>query len=111
MPTPPATAKKPADRQAKKAEITEFTMTVYGIDVSIAVEALDDFEFMDDIGRVDDGDLSRAPIALRRLVGSEKMRELMDAVRDPDTGRVTSEAGAGLFMDIFKAVQEQAPNS
>lgn len=105
----PATAKKPTDRKAKaEDEPTTHTVTVRGIDITVSVDALNDFELLDDLNELEQRQNgARMPAILRRLVG-EQWREVMDAARDPETGRVTIEAGAELVQEIMAGL---SPNS
>lgn len=130
MPTTPAAAKAPQDRQPKtvkpKVEKTEVTLgegddartvparrvtmpvaPAKDITVIIADEALDDFEVLDDIRAVQDAnDASRLPSLLRRLVG-DQYRTVLDQLRGPN-GRVTTSDGAQFVLDLFQALN---PNS
>jgi hypothetical protein len=83
-------------------------VTLRGLTVEIPDESLDDFELLDDLRAAqDDEDGSRLPSLLRRLLGADYKR-VLDALRDPVTGRVTVEAGATFVWDLFKALN---PNS
>lgn len=56
--------------------------------VTVAFEALDDFELLDDLRAIDvDMNASRLPALLRRLVGDE-YDDVMNALRNRETGRV-----------------------
>ena len=79
-----------------------------GIVVTVPDEALDDFEVLDDIRAVqDEEDASRLPSLLRRLVGNDDYRRVMDALRGP-TGRVSVEDGSTFVLELFGALR---PNS
>src|SRR5690606_20893967 len=54
MPTPPKNAKQPADHKPKAAEVdNERTITVRGVEVTVAADALDDFELLDDLAELE----------------------------------------------------------
>lgn len=105
--TIPAGAKRPEDRKAPKADTGDVTVTIRGVTVTISEEALDDFELMDDLDRLEqEEDASRLPSILRRLVG-DQYKTVMDALRGPN-GRVGIEAGADFVGEVLEAV---APKS
>ena len=104
--TVPAGAKKPQDRKPKKGEPLQ--ITVRGTVFEVAEDALDDFELLDDLSRLEDGEGQKLPSVLRRLIGAEQFRTAMDLARDKESGRVSTEAGAELVQEILEAV---APNS
>ena len=108
MPDVPKNAKKPTDHKPKVEDGPQvITATVRGIEVEVSADVLDDFELLDDLSRIDDQDPSRMPSLLRRLAG-DSYREVLDAARDEDTGKVTIEAGAALVGELFEAIN---PNS
>jgi len=81
---------------------------VGGITVTVTEEALDDFELLDDIRAAgDDGDASRLPSLLRRLVGDDYKR-ILNELRDPVTRRVSAKRGSQFVWDVFGALN---PNS
>lgn len=97
----PAGAKKPQDHK-KPAADGALVVTVNGHDYQIARDALDDFELLDDLARLDDGEGTRLPAILRRLVGDDGYRAALDTIRDPETGRVSIEAGGDLLAALLK---------
>lgn len=109
-----AEPKKPQDHQAKKVKpqvekVDEgWKVTHKGATITLASEVFDDFELLDEIGAVEEGKGNRLPALLRRLVGPEQFRSVMEALRDKKTGRVSVEAGAEFLGEIFEAVN---PNS
>lgn len=108
-------AKQPEDHKAK-AEVPKVQevegariVTIHGADFRIENEVFDDFELLDDLRAVqDDEDASRMPALLRRMLGVDGYKQAMDALRDPETGRVGIEKGTMLVWDLFKALD---PNS
>ena len=108
MPAAPENAKKPSDHK-KKAETAQQdrTVTIRGVEVTVAADAMDDFELLDDLGELENGNGGRLPRILRRLAG-DAYRPLLEAVRDGETGRVPVEAGAELAREILEALD---PNS
>lgn len=93
--------KKPQDR--KPPADAPIKVEVRGQSFTIDRDALDDFELLDDIARVEDGAGHRLPSLLRRLLGEDYGRAL-DLLRDEETGRVALESGAELVQEIFEAV-------
>lgn len=110
MPEIPEGAKVPEDHKAPTDPTlpAKIALTVRGVDVKVDPADLDDFELMTDIGRMDDGDISRLGVALRRIVGPQTYVALMETCRDEKTGKVSLDDGTAMFMDIFKAMQEAA---
>lgn len=106
--TIPDSVKKPQDRKVKVNKDGTKTVTVHGQDYTIEADALDDFELLDDLAGLDDGELYRLPRVLRRLLGKESYKIALESVRDAETGRVSVEAGSELVQDLIK---ELAPNS
>ena len=104
----PAGAKKPADRKPKAEDApTVTTVAVRGIDVTVPADALDDFELLDDLHELENGNATRLPAVLRRLVG-DQWKAVMELARDPETGRVSIESGAEVVQEIMAGL---APNS
>ena len=111
MPEIPDNAKSPSDRKPKKdkdAEPTTVTATVAGKEWTVPVEALDDFELLDDFNELETRqDITRLPSILKRLLG-DQWREAMDAIRDEKSGRVSIEAGGEFVTDLMGQIN---PNS
>lgn len=97
----PAGAKKPQDH--KKPADAPLVATVGGVDYAIEPNALDDFEMLDDLARLEEGAGQLFPRVLRRFIGDDGYKRAMDALRDPDTGRVSGEAGAEFTAAIIEA--------
>ena len=103
----PAGAKKPTDRKSAKADDGPLEVVVRGATITVPRDALDDFELLDDMSQLENGNPSRMPSLLRRLVG-EQWKDVLDLARDKDTGRVSIEAGALLVQEIMEGIN---PNS
>lgn len=109
-----AEPKKPADHKAKvekpKVEKTDtgWKVTLRGITLDLAKEVFDDFELLDEIGAIEEGRGNRLPALLRRLVGEDRFRDVMEALRDKKTNRVSVEDGAKFVNEIIEAI---SPNS
>lgn len=89
---------------AEKTEPSVRKATVNDKEWSVPEEALDDFEMLDDIARYVEGDTTRAPSMMRRLLGDDQAREAMASLRDPETGRASTEAGFNFVSDLLKAL-------
>lgn len=103
--------RKPADHLPKaenpKVEKVDgaFHVTHKGVTVTVAIDALDDFELLDDIGAVEGGNAARLPSLLRRLIG-EDYKPVLDAIRG-DSGRVKIEDASAYIGNLLGAI---APN-
>ena len=108
MPDVPKGAKTPEDRKPKTAPKSDVkTATAGGREWEVPAGALDDFELLDDLGQIEQGNPARLPSVLRRLIG-DQWSEAMDSIRDKDTGRVGVEAGAVFVREIMESLD---PNS
>lgn len=110
----PAGAKKPADHQPKAVKPTVEKVdggrevTHRGFTVTVPDDAFDDFELLDDLRAVQvDQEAQRFPGLLRRLVGQDGYKTVMDGLRNPETGRVSVEDGVEYIGALFEAI---APN-
>lgn len=91
--------------EGAKRTIPASRISISGIVVTVPEEALDDFEFLDDLRSLQDNeDASRLPALLRRLVVAEDYRRVLEALRDPATGRVSVEAGSSFVMSLIEAL-------
>ena len=103
-PTIPAQAKKPQDRKKKAEDPNDDRVVVIrGVEVDLPADALDDFELLDDISELEHGNGARLPRILRRLAG-DSYRDLLDAVRDEQTDKVSLEAGGSLVEELLEAL-------
>lgn len=111
-----AAPKKPQDHLEKvdkpKVELIDGgkRVTHHGVTVVVMDEALDDFELVDELSRVQFGekeDKGRLPLICRRLVGEDGYKAIMDGLRGPN-GRVTVQAGFQFIQELFGALN---PNS
>jgi hypothetical protein len=108
--------RKPQDHQPKTEKPSVVPVdggkevTCRGVTVMVPDEALDDFELVEELGRVQFGDQTdrgRLPLILRRLVGDDGYRTVMDGLRG-DNGRVPVQAGFDYVLELFGALN---PNS
>jgi hypothetical protein len=104
------TPAKPQDHlpKAEKPKVEKVDggrkITLSGVTVTVSDAALDDFELLDDLRAVDvDKNTSRLPALLRRIVGDE-YPDVMDALRDKDSGRVTISVAMAFIKDLFGAL-------
>lgn len=105
----PKGAKKPQDRKPKApAADALMTAEVAGMTLTVDPAAMDDFELLDELARLDDGEAVRMPRVLRKLLGDKQMVVAMECLRDDDTGRVSLEVGAQFVRDLMAALR---PNS
>lgn len=99
----------PQDRRPKaRVKVDDRTVTIGGHEYVIVGDALDDFEILDDLQQVQNGEIARLPILLRRILGTDAYLVAMNRLRSPETGRVTIEAGTDFVSAILDGL---APNS
>ena len=100
--------KSPQDHLQKKTTATEpRTTEVDGLTLTIDEAALDDFELLADLKKLDSGTPDAAlsmPRVLEAFLGAEQYRTVMDHLRDPETGRVSIEAGARFIGDLMRGL-------
>jgi hypothetical protein len=108
--------KKPQDHLPKVEKPTVETVaggrkvTIKGVTIVVPDEALDDFELVDELSRVQFGakeERGRMPLILRRLVGDDGYQTVMDGLRG-ENGRVPVQAGIEFIQELFGALN---PNS
>lgn len=64
--------------------------TKSGFDYSIGDEALDDYELLEDLSDIDQGDIFKITIVARRILGEEQLQALKEHIRN-EKGRVSAE--------------------
>ena len=100
-------ASKPQDRKPKVETVDGVsTVTIQGITVKVDKDALDDFELLDDLAQMQDGDGARIASIARRLFGDD-FKAVMDGLRG-ENGRVSVEATSEFIGELLAAL---APNS
>lgn len=108
--------KKPQDHQEKTVKPKIETVdggrkvTLRGVTVTVPDEALDDFELVEELSRVQFGskeDKGRMPSILRRLIGDDGYATVMNGLR-AENGRVPVQAGFEFIQELFGALN---PNS
>jgi len=104
--------KKPQDHKKPKPPVKEVDggkqVTISGVTVTVDNDALNDFELLDDLRAIDvEKNAARLPGILRKLVG-DSFGDVMNALRDEKTGRVTIESGTEFVKDLFEVLN---PNS
>lgn len=76
---------------------------------TITPSALDDYEFLDMLGRAQDGDPTQYPRAMRRLLGDKQTDLAIQVMRESYGGKVALLAAAEWFRGLLEAIK--APNS
>lgn len=98
---------KPADRKPKVETVDgESTVTIKGVTVTVEKDALDDFELLDDLAKMQDGDGARIASVAHRLFGDE-FKTVMDGLRG-ENGRVSVETASEFISELLAAI---SPNS
>lgn len=97
-------AKKPQDRKPKKDAVREVTLR--GVTFEVDPEVLDDFDVLDALDQIQEGNGLRIAGLLRKLTG-DKFNDMRAALRDPETGRIPVETAGEFMGELFEAI---APN-
>lgn len=92
---------------AQKAPANIRKVTVRDIDLTIDLDVLDDFELLDMLASLEDGNALQAPRILRRVLG-EEYADAKKALRDRETGRIKGDVAVEFIRDLFTALD---PNS
>ena len=79
--------------------------TSTGFEFEIVDGAFDDWELIELLAEVSDGNGLKIPAVLKKLLGSEQAAALKEHVRNED-GRVTVEAMNAEIMDIIRLAGE-----
>lgn len=107
-----AEVKKPQDRKPKTVTPktvetdTGWDVTLNGVTIHVDRDVMDDFELLDDLAEVENGNAVRLPSLFRRLAG-DQAGEALNAIRN-EKGRVPIEAGATFVGEVLTALN---PNS
>lgn len=83
-------------------------VTVQGVALTIDPNILDDFRIVDELYDLQSGDNAFAVVPLLRRILGDDYRRVLDALEDPATRRVPTEAVTGFITELFKRI---APNS
>lgn len=75
--------------------------TPSGFTAEIDQTAVDDIELLEDLSRLDQGDLLAVSSALKRLLGEKQKKALYDFCRDPETGRASLTKVSQVMMELF----------
>ena len=98
---------KPADRKPKVETVDGVSkVTIKDITVSVDKDALDDFELLDDLAKIQDGDGARIASVAHRLFGDE-FKTVMDGLRG-ENGRVSVEAASEFISELLAAISPNA---
>ena len=101
---------KPADRKPKVETVDGVSkVTIKDITVSVDKDALDDFELLDDLAKMQDGDGARIASVAHRLFGDE-FKTVMDGLRG-ENGRVSVEARHPSSFPSFWRLSAQMPDA
>lgn len=83
-------------------------VTIDGITVTVAADVFDDFELVMDLSELNEGNPLKIAPVFTRLLGKDQTSTVLNALRDPKTGRVSVEKGTTFIVSLMK---ELAPNS
>lgn len=111
---------KPKAEKAKKEkptvvrDETGFQIEHRGIKVRIEAVALDDFEMLRDLGRMQDPaareaqKMANIPSVFTRLFGDVQAQAILDKLRDPVTKRVTVKTASSFLFEVFGALNPES---
>lgn len=115
-----AAPKKPQDHQPKiaKPKVTRsdtgFEVVHGGLTILIDTAALNDFELLRDLGKMQDAALSDSKrlsmvtSVFDRFFGEEQGARIINALRDKETGRVTVQAASTYLFEVFGALNPES---
>ena len=108
---------KPKAADAPKPKVVRseegFAVSHRGIDVVIDNDALNDFELLRDLGKLQDPSvpapqkLAAVPAVFGRLLGSQE-QHVLDGLRDKQSGRVRLEVASSWLFEVFKALNPES---
>lgn len=70
-----------ADAYDPIAPSGHFSVNVFDMDIDVDVANLDDFELIEDIRKVQGGDVMLTPSVVRRIIGSEQMERVISNLK------------------------------
>ena len=80
--------------------------TKSGFEVVIAPEALDDWEILKMLRRVEEGENTLIIDVTLRLLGAEQQKALEESLRNPETGRVPATEMMKVVNEIFILISD-----
>ncbi len=82
------------------------TITVAGVQLTVAPTVFDDFELLESLAEIQRGDILGLPTVFRAVAG-DKAQELLDALRG-ENGRVTATAATEVLVQIMRELAPKA---
>ena len=79
--------------------------TESGFEFAISEEALDDYELLEILAEIDNGNGGLVPEMVTRLLGKEQKEALKEHLRDKN-GKISTQSMMNEVMEIFKSNQE-----
>lgn len=102
-PTPDVDAD--VSEQVEEAQEEPRVVEVDGHEYTLEPGFDDDFELLDALSEMQrTGEPSHTPGILRRLVGNEQTRVVINRLRDKETGRVSVDAGSDFVLKLLDAL-------
>lgn len=80
-------------------------ITETGFEFDVDVQALDDWEVLDQLSEMSDGNMLFAPKFVKKILGKEQGKALIEHCRD-ENGRVPTEKVIAEIFDIFGRIKE-----
>ena len=106
-PAPLEQIAEPIMELGKKTHIDGVTKR--GFHFSMPVDAMNDMELLEDLGRLDD-DPTLLPGIIKKILGEAQKKALYEFLRDPKTGRIPIEAVSETVAEIFAAAGTAGKN-
>ena len=88
---------------APPAEPKMLDIIVRDTPLRVFADARDDFEILDEVQRIEEGDIVRLTVLMRRMMPESDRAKALDLARS-DNGRVTLDAALALMGDVFKGM-------
>ena len=93
----PAEVAAPPERELLDVQLGDVTVHVFA-------DARDDFEILDEVARLEEGDVTRLPVLLRRLMPEVDRKAALETARGAN-GRVLIGDALDLMRDLFAGMR------
>lgn len=96
------------DAQVNAAPVSEVrSVEIQGIPLTLDPNVFDDFELLDTLNEIQEGNALKSPAFLRKVMG-DQYKTVLEYLRDPASGRVPASRVAPFMQELMEAL---APKS